>query len=332
MLVLIIQCQHKDNRKQNDISQISNPLPTIRLEQDLYAIPKNQTKEGIDKLTKEYPVLMDFYLKAVLELDDTSKSRQYTYNVLDELIHHPDMVKLNDTIQLVFKDFEKYEKELNLVIKNYQYYFPGMPVPRLVTYTSQFGPKSFYYKNYLGVGLDLYLGVDYPYYSSMGFPNFIIKRLQQKYITSDAAFVITQDLKDEPLKRGASLLDMMVYYGKLYYIASYLLPEKPMEDFFYYSKEDWQWCVNNEKEIWAFLIDGDWLFDNTYIDYGKFINDAPTTMGMPQGAPDRVGRWVGYQIVKKYMKNFPNTSFQELLKMESGQEILNHSKYKPSKS
>ena len=331
VVLFITQCQHKDNRKQNDISGISNPLPTIRLEQELYAIPEGKTREGIDDLKSRYPELMDFYFNAVLELGDTSESQQYTYDVMDELVHHQAMVKLNDTIQLVFKDFSKYEQDLNLIIKNYRYYFSDKATPRLVTYTAQFGPKSFYYRSFLGVGLDLYLGENYPYYASMGFPNFIIKRLKPQYLTSDAAFNITQDLKEEPLKQGATLLDMMIYYGKIYYIASYLLPQKDIKDFFYYSDGDWQWCVDNEKDIWSFFIDGEWLYDNSYMNYAKMIQDGPTTLGMPEGAPDRVGRWVGYQIVKKYMEKFPSTTFTELLEINSGQEILTKSKYKPAK-
>jgi uncharacterized protein YjaZ len=71
------------------------------------------------------------------------------------------------------------------------------------------------------------------------------------------------------------------------------------------------------------------LYAKQFMDYRKFIEDGPTTMGMPQGAPDRVGRWVGYQIVKKFMKEKPNMTFQDLIKIESGQEILTASKYKP---
>ena len=85
----------------------------------------------------------------------------------------------------------------------------------------------------------------------------------------------------------------------------------------------------NEKEIWAFFIDGEGLYKNQLMDYRKFIDDAPTTMGMPQGAPDRVGKWMGYQIVKKFMKENPDMSFQELINIESGQEVLKASKYKP---
>lgn len=331
LVTISVKCNSSDSRNQPDISKISDPRPTIRLEQELYKIPEGHTAEGINALIDKDSLLMEMFIKGIMNISDTSKDLAYTYATLDEYLHHPEMIKLNDTIQLIFQNFHTYEKELHLLIKNYQYYFPQEQDIQLFTYTSGFGPRSIFYAPYLGVGLDLYLGTDYKYYTSMGFPNFFIKRLKPENIAIDAAINLVQSLKEEPLKRGASLLDMMVYHGKIMYIASYLLPKREIAEFMYYTPEDWQWCVDNEKEIWSFFLEGEWLFAKQYINYSKFIEDAPTTMGMPSGAPDRVGRWVGLQIVQKYMKEYPNTSFQELLDMESGQEILTQSKYKPRK-
>lgn len=316
------QCTSFDEEKQDF-------PPTIRLEQELYKIPEGETAQGVQQLKKKYPDLMKFYLQAVLEIADTSQSQDYTTKIMDDFIHHPQMVSLNDTVQLLMKDFAKYEKELHGMLSKYHHYFPNKPMPQLVTFTSQFGPKSFYFEPYLGIGLDLYLGRNFIYYPSVGLPDFIIKRLEPQYISTDAAFNLIQDMKEEPLKRGAKLLDMMVYYGKIYYISNQLLPKREIRDFFYYTPEEWKWCEDNEKEIWSFFIDGEWLYNSLYVNYSKFINDGPTTMGMPQGAPDRVGRWVGYQIVKRYMDKHSNTSLEDLMKIESGQEFLNASKYKP---
>lgn len=329
ILAISTFCNPSNDRTQPDISGIDEPIPTLRLEQELYDIPVGETKKGLKSLEMQYPELMYFYYHAVLNISDTQQA--HIVNVMDEFIHHPQMIHLNDTIQLAFKDFKKHEKELFLLIKNYQYYFPQLPAPQLVTFTSQFGPKSFSYPPYLGVGLDLYLGGDFKYYASLEFPNYFIKRLDPKYIATDAAFNIIQDMREEPLERGAMLLDMMVHYGKIYYIASLLLPKKEMSDFFYYSEDDWNWCKDNEKEIWSFFIDGDWLYTKQYIKYAKFIEDGPTTMGMPQGAPDRVGRWVGYQIVKRFMEKNPDVSPTDLMNITNGQEVLVSSKYKPYK-
>jgi hypothetical protein len=140
-----------------------------------------------------------------------------------------------------------------------------------------------------------------------------------------------QDQLQDPLKNGSQLIDMMVYYGKIYYMTSMILPKNAEQDFFYYSSEDWKWVQENEQEIWSFFIEGEWLYSTQYNGYRKFIEDGPTTMGMPQGAPDRVARWVGYRMVQKYMERFPETSADELFAIESGQKILSASQYKPER-
>ncbi|HZH68276.1 MAG TPA: hypothetical protein VFD65_03675, partial [Chitinophagales bacterium] len=127
-------CNPNSDRIQPDISTIADPQPTLRLEQELYKIPEGKTDKGLKSLEKLYPDLMPFYYYVVMNISDTQ--RTHVINVLDEFIHHPVMVELNDTIQLAFKDFDKYEKELFLMLKNYQYYFPEQPAPQLLTYTS----------------------------------------------------------------------------------------------------------------------------------------------------------------------------------------------------
>jgi len=324
-----ISCKEADRRPQPDTSHIQDPQPAIRLEKELFSIQAGQTAEGLKTIAGKYPELYDFYIKAVLSVIDTSRDQSLLLPAMDDFLHHPQMLELYDTVEIVFGDFRKYEQPFNQLIRNYKYYFPEKPEPRPVTFISQFGPKSFYYEPYLGIGLDLYLGKDYKYYPSVGFPDYFIKRLTQEYMLTDASFNLVQDMIEEPLRRGCQLIDMMVYYGKLYYVASYLLPDKPMKDFFYYSAEDWEWLESNEKEIWSFFIEGEWLYAAQYNQYRKFIEDGPTTLGMPQGAPDRVGRWTGYQMVKQYMERHPKTTLQELLAIEEGQLILSGSKYKP---
>ena len=50
---------------------------------------------------------------------------------------------------------------------------------------------------------------------------------------------------------------------------------------------------------------------------------------MPSNSPGKVGAWLGWQIVKAYMKENPNTTLKELIAIKDGQKILTGSKYKP---
>ena len=51
---------------------------------------------------------------------------------------------------------------------------------------------------------------------------------------------------------------------------------------------------------------------------------------MPQESPGRIGNWVGWKIVKKYMNKHSNVSLHELMSEKNAQQILSKSGYKPS--
>jgi uncharacterized protein YjaZ len=64
----------------------------------------------------------------------------------------------------------------------------------------------------------------------------------------------------------------------------------------------------------------------------RFINPAPFSkfyLEIDNESPGRVGAWIGWQIVRSYMKN-NEVSLKQLLVMDAT-EIFNNSKYKPKK-
>jgi uncharacterized protein YjaZ len=52
---------------------------------------------------------------------------------------------------------------------------------------------------------------------------------------------------------------------------------------------------------------------------------------MPQEAPGETGNYIGWQIVKQFMKRNPTTSMSQLLAIGDAQQILDRAKYKPAR-
>ena len=50
---------------------------------------------------------------------------------------------------------------------------------------------------------------------------------------------------------------------------------------------------------------------------------------MPPESPGKTAVWVGWQIVRKFMEKNPDTSIEELMKMQDGQMFLQKAGYKP---
>ena len=90
-----------------------------------------------------------------------------------------------------------------------------------------------------------------------------------------------------------------------------------------------QWCAEYEPRIWAHLVDQELLYTTEYMNINKWINQAPFVAGIPKDSPGRLGQWVGWQIVRKYMQEKPETTLIQLITNQDSQYILAQSKYKP---
>ncbi len=79
------------------------------------------------------------------------------------------------------------------------------------------------------------------------------------------------------------------------------------------------------------LLQEEMMYSDKFQDFKSLISIAPHSAGMPEEAPGQVGNWMGWQIVKAYMKRHPETTLPELIKMKDVQEILTKSRYKPKR-
>jgi uncharacterized protein YjaZ len=104
------------------------------------------------------------------------------------------------------------------------------------------------------------------------------------------------------------------------------------EDIMGYTKEQLDWCYNNEAQMWRYFIDNKSLFDTDNKLNTRFLEPAPFSkfyLEIDSESPGRTGAWIGWQIVRSFMKN-NNVTLQELFE-EEAKELFEQSKYKPRK-
>jgi hypothetical protein len=81
--------------------------------------------------------------------------------------------------------------------------------------------------------------------------------------------------------------------------------------------------------MWAYLAEHKLLFSTVRMDIKRFIDDGPYTSVFTDQSPARTGVWLGWQIVRSYMKENPEVKLAELLNNADFQSILNNSGYQP---
>ena len=85
-------------------------------------------------------------------------------------------------------------------------------------------------------------------------------------------------------------------------------------------------------DMWRYFIENELLFSTDAKLPPRFINEAPFSkfyLEIDNESPGMIGRYLGWQIVRSYMKN--NDISVTQLMIQTPEEVYNNSKYKPAK-
>lgn len=337
MLVLLGACSPSEPKVPiPDVSAISVDFDIQRFEMLLLDIDTNNLLEDFEVLRKNIPGFTDLYFKNIVPINNDEYGENF-FIELSALVKDERFRSLIERVQELYPDFNQtIGVELKKAFKNYKYYFPEFVAPEIYTLVSEYAYQLFLFEEQpgvegLGIGLDLFLGSDFPYHQiAPGLPSFsayITKTFSREYIVRKAIKTIIDDRW--PVERNRTLLDFMISNGKKLYILNHVLPESPDSIIIEYTSDQIKWVNENELSIWSFLFAEELFYETNMMKMSKYINPSPDSPGMPEPAPGRTGNYIGWQIIKSYMERFPETNFQELIFMQDAQKIMDLSKYRP---
>lgn len=324
-LIIFTSCKH--NRLKVDISEIKNNIEVVHFGDELFTADTTDLKTSITDLNNKYPDFFNLFTYRIIRIGGISDDN--FFDLFHQFLSDTMILNVNKMVQEEFVDFNKTEKKLNKEFKYYQYHFPDKTLPTIYVYTSGFNQSVVTAQNIIGISLDKYLGRDCQYYKMLkSTPEYKVLNMHKEKIPSDVAYAWGAS-EFELSNNGTTLLDNMIYQGKLMYFVDALLPDEEDSLKIGYTSAQIKWCRNNEAQMWSQLIERKMLFSNKRMDIIRYINPAPSTNGFPQESPGRTGIWLGWQIVRKYMDKFPDTTLGELMKNNDYQKILNDSEYFP---
>ena len=253
---------------------------------------------------------------------------------------YPDLVWLNrlkDPIQLeIFNEIlMKYESVVFLerglfeFFKRHRQIDNEFIIPKVITVNTDidYRNKVILADSLLLIGLDNYLGSDHRFYD--GIPDYIKEDFTIPNIFSDVAEKFA--LSIIPRIEFYTFLDKIIYHGKILYYKDFCLN---IEDRYKisYSKAKIKWAKENEYFVWTYFVENNILFNPDNNLESRFINDSPFSrfyLEMDNESSEMIGKYIGWQIVKSYMKN-NDISLKNMLN-KSPIDIYNNSKYKPQK-
>ncbi|MBP6126903.1 gliding motility lipoprotein GldB [Flavobacterium sp.] len=305
-----IQCKKNDAIEKVDIKK-SVDLNIERFDK-LYAAATTKT---LPELKNQYPFLFP---------------TQFPDSIWYAKLNDPIFKELNVEVTKQFPDKSKFEDDLEMLVSRIKHYFPEEKTPRVITLVNEvlIDKKAFYTNDLILISLDTYLGKNHKFYEP--FAEYQKANLEPHQILPD--LVTNFAFRKIMPSQDKTLISEMIYYGKLHYLKDLLLPETPNYQKIGYTAIQEKFCIENEFQMWSYLVDEKLLYDNNIKNYQRFIEDGPFTkfyLEIDRESPGRIGQWLGWQIVKSYMEN-NDVSLDQLLKTEPT-VIFNKSKYKPKK-
>lgn len=309
-LFLGFSCKQEDKTKL-EIEKIPVNLNISRFDREF----SQASAENLGELKQQYPYLFPAQFPDSIWLAKLSDTIQ---------------IELSEEVEMEFGDFKAETDALTQLFKHIQYYFPQTSVPEVVTITSdvRYNDRVILTDTLLLLGLDCYLGQDHRFYQSI--QRYVATGLDKRYIDSDVASAFAKKVIRYP--RNRTFLARMVHYGKELYLKDRLLPEAKDADKIGYTDEEMEWALANEEQIWRHFVERELLYSTDSKLDRRFLDPAPFSkfqLELDNESPGRLGRYMGWQIVRAFMQN-NDLSLQQMLSV-SGDEIFRKSNYKPRK-
>lgn len=319
-------------RQQSAINAIALNLSIARFDLAIDSLSPVNLSEKHQLWQKEYGQFYTDYITHMLQagnLQDTAE----LFNNYRKILQSPDFNELKRSTLQTFPNLDAEEQQLTSAFKHVKYYFPAVKIPQIITFFSGFAVQSPINENYIGIGLDMFLGEDSKFYPALAksIPRYIARRFtRENILPRTMETYLRETLYPEPDFKTPNLLTLMVYNGKIMYLMDEFMPQVADSLKIGYTSNQMQWAKNYEKDIWAWFLEEDLLFETDYYKIQKHVGEAPFTpeLGSHNESAPKLGVFLGWQIVKKYMQEHPETTLNELLKQDDAQQLLKESKYK----
>lgn len=312
-------CETKNCEEQGKYSEIAVSLVVERLENRLVNLDH---VDQVLQLFAAHRVMADFFLDANQYPNDTILAKR-----LLRLMQQPSIDTLVWETQAYFDDFDENINELTSAYQFIRYHYPQAKEPKFQTIITGFYNDMYISDSLIVLGLDYFAGENGRYYPN-DIPRYIVKRYMKESLAPIVLSFVSNDFNVPDQSHGTLLADM-VNLGKSYFFVEQALPCKADSLIIGYTSEEINAVQKNQEVIWANIIENEMLYETSHFLKNKFIGERPNVAEISENCPGRVGAWIGWQIVRKYMDNHPEVSFTDLMAETDAHKIFQQSGYKP---
>jgi hypothetical protein len=305
---------------QPDVSSISIQPDFYQFEDKLASIQSKQ--ELVDLLTQE-PVMRDYIFRRAEYPNDS-----VFINELYLRFSNPHIDTLLAETKRVFGDMSDLKAEFAQAFTNLKYYYPDFNPPRVATLISGLDTDLFVSDSLIIISLDFFLGPGAKYRPKMY--DYLLRQYEKENIVPSCMLIygISDHFNKTDIKDQTVLADMIAY-GKSFYFAKHMLPCVPDSVLIWYAPEEIEGSRKNQDLIWSRLVQDQVIYATNHLVKQKYLGERPKTLEVGEKCPGRIGQWVGWQIVNRYMETHRETTLSQMMNMSNAQQLFKDSGYKP---
>ena len=277
----------------------------------------------------------DFYRLYFKEmLGEGSPNGPMAHMRLKGFIEDINMQDVYEGVRDVHPSLEKEERRFEKAFRYYKHHFPDSSLPQeLIAYQGGFSYAIYPTDSLIGFGLEWFLGEDHEVTQRLPrqqFPGYKKAKMEPKYLVSEVLKGWIKYRRSRYAAQAETVLDHMVFEGKLLYTMDAIMPDTPDSIKIKYTADQMRWVRQNEGRIWKTFVEREIFFKKDPKRIRKLVDPAPFTSILPRKSPGRVGQWMGWQMVRAFMEEHPQMPIERMIRIEDAQRIFEA--YKPEKS
>jgi hypothetical protein len=309
--VLMVSCQR--DPLDVDASDVKIDIGFVNMDSAFISSDEQRLLVLHHMFLTELSEIYEYELGYCLRMGDPSDTT--FLNSMKQFLSDPYVSRLEKRIGENFKDMGKKRNGMRDGFRYLKYHFPQGKLPENVVFmNSFFASSAFSTEKQIGIGLERYLGgntdviKELPY---QDFPEWEKERMDAKYMSRDAlcSWIMTHYVEEV----DGNLAENIVKWGKILYLTHAAFPNADPALIMRYSEEDYKWAIDNEYSLWKYLVDEKLLFKIDELNTKNLLGDGPFTPGLPEKGPDRLGQFLGYRMIQKYME-IKDVTLEELVK------------------
>ena len=323
-LLIFNACTNSD--KAPDVSNIEVSFKLIPFYKDLAAIPSDSVDRYLPELKKKYGKYLEAVSMRVLRIG-SPEDKNYPEHLKAFLEYdaNRDVFRKTDSL---YPDINIFKPKIEQAFKYCKYYFPDKKCPDVYFHISGFNQSIVVDSSWISVSIEKYLGSKCIFYEWLDVYKYMRRQMIPEKIVPDIMKAIAMtEYPFEPKKDN--LLNNMIYQGKVLYFVKKTNPNIADTLLFDFSEKQLKWTQEFKADVWGYMIEQKHLFSSNRMVIQKYIGDGPFNSYLGKDSPGKIGTYLGYEIVKKYMTKHDDVTLEQLMQNNDGQKILSQSGFNP---